>query len=101
MTICRVCKMLELMKSLQAFARATDNTGKIDTTEDKETCEQAKNAGIDLTRQQKFSNECLEVYDSVEIKKLRGVCDDFHCVTSEALAVKSVEELGYRNLLLI
>src|SRR6218665_4039398 len=30
---------------------------------------------------------------SGDSKNLREVCDDFHCVTSEALAVKSVEEL--------
>ena len=46
------------------------------TKKEKETCEQAKDEGIGLTPQQKFSNECLEVYDvdhfqsdSVEIRK--------------------------------
>jgi len=39
------------------------------------------------------------VYDVIfghiqfRIEKLREVCDDFNCVTSEALAVKSVVEL--------
>jgi len=27
------------------------------------------------------------------VEKLREVCDDFNCVTGEALAVKSVQEL--------
>jgi len=39
------------------------------------------------------------VYDVIfgliqwRFEKLREVCDDFNCVTSEAFAVKSVEEL--------
>jgi|SRR6218665_111700 len=58
--------------------------------------EQAKNEGINFT---KFGNECLEVYDVTfsqiqwRFEKLTEVYDDFHCVTSEALAIKSVEEL--------
>ena len=68
---------------------------------EKETCEEtrlAKDEGIDLTPQQQFGNECLEVYDVIfgliqwRFDKLREVCDGFNCVTSEALAVKSVEE---------
>ena len=63
-------------------------------------CEQAKDEEIDLTPQQKFNNECLEVYDDVifgliqwRFEKLREIYDDFNCVTSEAHAVKFVEEL--------
>jgi len=39
------------------------------------------------------------VYDVIfgliqwRFEKLRDVCDDFNCVTSEAIAVKYVEEL--------
>jgi len=64
--------------------------------EEKETCEQAKDEEIDLTPQQKFSNECLEVYDVIfgliqwRFETLREVCDDFNCVTSEALAVRPI-----------
>ena len=60
---------------------------------------QEKDEGIDLTPQQKFCNECLEVYDAIfgqihwRVENLREVCDGFDCVTSEALAVKSVEKL--------
>jgi len=47
----------------------------------------------------KFDKECLEVYDVTfsqiqwRFEKLTEVCDDLNCVTSEALAVKSVKEL--------
>jgi len=54
---------------------------------------QEKDEGIDLTPQQKFCNECLEVYDAIfgqiqwRLEKLREVCDGFN------FAVKSVEKL--------
>ena len=58
-----------------------------------------KDEGIDLTLQQKFGNECLEVCDAISsqiqwrFENVREVCDGFNCVTSEALAVKSEEKL--------
>src|SRR6218665_4202990 len=58
-----------------------------------------KDERIYLASQQQFGNECLEVYDAIfgqiqwRFEKLREVCDGFNCVTSEALAVKSVEKL--------
>ena len=56
--------MLELMKSLQGLQTMLERwifpTNY--TKEEKETCEQAQDEAIDLTPQQKFSNECLEVY---------------------------------------
>ena len=60
---------------------------------------QAKDQGIDLTPQQQFGKECLEVYDVIlgqiqwRFEKLREVYDGFNRVTSEALAVKFVEKL--------
>jgi len=78
----------------EVTARATDNAEKMDiptirpTKEEKQTCEQAKYKGIDLTHQEKFSNERLEVYDVIfgmiqwRFEKLREVCDDFNCVTN-------------------
>ena len=59
---------------------------------------QAKDEGIDRTPQHQFGSECLEVYDAIvrqiqyRFEKLCEVCDGFNCVTSEALAVKSVEK---------
>jgi len=65
-----VCKMLELMKSLQGLQTMLKRWIFPTNYHRRERNMRAgKNEGIDLKRQQKFSNECLEVYDSVEIKK--------------------------------
>ena len=81
----------------EVTARGTDSAEKMDIPdqipEKRKKCEQTKDEGTDLTPQQKFGNECLEVCNVIfgkilwRIKKLRDVCDDFKCVTSEALAV--------------
>ena len=71
-TIYRVCKMLQLMKSLQQGLQTMLKRwifGIPDQLPEKRKkyvrripSKQARDEGIDLTPQQKFSNECLEVY---------------------------------------
>jgi len=83
--------MLELMKSLQTISKSTQSTdgcSRLISKEEKETCEettpseQANDERVDLTpMQQLFGSDCLEAVgpDSVEIRNLRAVRDDFSC----------------------
>jgi len=65
------CRPMQNAGIFEVTARATNNAEKMGiparpiTKEEKETCGQAQDEGIDLTPQQKFRNECLEVYDVI------------------------------------